>query len=219
MADSALQRKNMVESQVRPSDVTDRRITAAMQDIAREAFVPGDAKAIAYMDGAVPVSAQRAMLAPRTLARLLQLTNVNADESVLDVGALTGYAAAVLARMSESVVALEVDDALAMAARANFAALGAGNVTVVTGALEAGHAAKAPYDVIFIEGAVETMPEALISQLAQNGRLVAIERSSAQALGSACVLTKTGNVVSRRTAFEAAAPLLPGFAQPKGFAF
>lgn len=218
MADSALQRKNMVESQVRPSDVTDRRITAAMQDIAREAFVPAEAKALAYMDGAVPVSAHRAMLAPRTFARLMQLANVSAGDAVLVVGALTGYAAAVLARMAKSVVALEADESLASAARSTLSSLGAANVTVVTGALEAGHAAKAPYDVIFVEGSIEIVPEALVSQLGQGGRLVAIERAG-QGLGAASVLTKTGSVVSRRVAFEAAAPALPGFALPKGFEF
>lgn len=218
MADSALQRKNMVESQIRPSDITDRRITAAMSDIAREAFLPpGLDKTLAYMDGAIPAGAGRTLLAPRTLARLLQLTAAGKDDKVLIVGAATGYSTAILARMVKSVVALESDTALAAAARGNLETLAPGNVKVVESALDAGHAAGAPYDVIFIEGAVEDVPEALLSQLAQGGRLVAIEQ--ANGIAHAIVTTKTALAVSSRVAFEAGATLLPGFARPKGFVF
>lgn len=218
MADSALQRKNMVESQIRPSDVTDRRITAAMSDIAREAFLPaGLDKSLAYMDGAIPASGGRALLAPRTLARLLQLAAPEAKDNLMIVGAATGYSAAILSRMAKSVVALESDAALAKIARDTIKALGLGNVAVVEGALPAGHPSGAPYDVILVEGALEAVPEALISQLAQGGRLVAIE--AAGGIGHAVVTTKTALAVSSRIAFEAGASLLPGFCEPKGFAF
>jgi protein-L-isoaspartate(D-aspartate) O-methyltransferase len=217
MADSALQRKNMVESQVRPSDVTDRRITAAMQEIARESFVPANAGTLAYMDEALPLGGGRAMMAPRTLARLLQLANVEASDTVLVVGALTGYSAAVLAGMAARVVALESDAGLAKAATENLAKLKASNVEVVSADLAAGYAAKAPYGVILLEGAIDDVPEALIAQLAQNGRLVAIEARGA--LGAAVVVKKTGSALSKRTAFEAGAPRLPGFTRPAGFVF
>lgn len=216
MADSALQRKNMVESQVRPSDVTDRRITAAMQDIAREKFLPaGVDKTLAYMDVELPVGGGRALMAPRTLARLLQLAAIEAEDKVLIVGALTGYSAAILARMAKNIVALESDPAFAKAARETLAANQ--NVEVVQGDLAQGHAAGAPYDAIIIEGCVEDVPDALISQLGQGGCLVAVEARAG--LGQAIVITKTSLAASRRTAFDAGAATLPGFAKPAGFVF
>lgn len=216
MADSALQRKNMVESQIRPSDITDRRITSAMTDIAREPFLPqGLDKTLAYMDGAIPTGGGRAMLAPRTLAKLLQLADIDAGDKVLVAGAGSGYTAAIAARMAKSVVALESDETLAAIAASVLAEQA--NVQLVKGELAAGHAAGAPYDVILIEGAVEDVPEALIGQLGQGGRLVAIEQG--QGMGRAIVLTKSAGAVSKRVAFDAAATLLPGFVRPKGFVF
>lgn len=218
MADSALQRKNMVESQVRPSDVTDRRITAAMSEIAREPFLPaGLDKTLAYMDGAIAAGPGRALLAPRTLARLLQLADITAKDKVLIIGAGTGYSAAIAARMSESVVALESDEAMLAVARSAVAGTGATNVAFAAGALEAGHAAGAPYDAVVIEGAVEELPEAVLAQLADGGRLASIE--AGPGIGHAIIVTKTALAVSKRVAFDAGAPLLPGFAKRKGFVF
>lgn len=216
MAESALQRKNMVESQIRPSDITDRRITSAMTDIAREPFLPqGLDKTLAYMDGAIPAGNGRALTAPRTLARLLQLANIGSSDNVLIVGAGTGYATAIAARLGRRVVALESD--LTLLDIAKTALIGISNVEIVTGDLASGHGASAPYDVIVVDGAVEEVPEALAGQLAQGGRLVAIEAGAG--IGRAIVLTKSSAAVSKRVAFDAAAALLPGFAHPKGFVF
>lgn len=216
MADSALQRKNMVESQIRPSDITDRRITSAMSEIAREPFLPqGLDKTLAYMDGAIPLGQDRAMLAPRTLARLLQLAAIEAQDKVMIVGAGSGYSAAIAARMAKSVVAVESGAALLEIARSTLA--GVANVTIAAGYLAAGHGAGAPYDVILIEGAVADVPETLIGQLGQGGRLVAIEAGAG--IGRAIVLTKSASAVSKRVAFDAAGPMLPGFARAKGFVF
>lgn len=218
MADAGLQRRNMVESQVRPSDVTDRRITGAMQDIARELFVPEPLRALAYMDEDLPFAGGRALAAPRSFARLIQLADIDAGNRVLDCGALTGYSSAVLARLGREVVALESNGKFAAEARQRLADLTVSNVTVVVGALEAGHPAGAPYDVIIIEGAVERIPEALTAQMAPGGRLVTIEVLGG--VGRALVVTKTaqGNL-ARRVAFEASAPLLAGFEKPKTFVF
>lgn len=218
MADSALQRKNMVESQVRPSDITDRRITTAMSEIPRELFLPaGIDKTLAYMDGAIPCGAGRSMMAPRTLARLLQLAGIEPADKVLITGSGSGYSAAIAARMARTVVALEGEESLSKGAPAALSALGATNVEAVTGNLAAGHTSGAPYNVIMIEGAVEEVPEALIGQLATGGRLVAIEATNG--VGHAVIFTKTALAVSKRTAFDAAAAPLPGFARPKGFVF
>lgn len=218
MTDTALQRKNMVESQVRPSDVTDRRITAAMQDLAREDFVPSALKPLAYMDEPIAVAPGRSLMAPRTFARLLQLADVDAGDKVLIVGALTGYSAAVVARCAAQVVALESDAALAAAAKS---ALSAKNVSLASGPLTDGWPAAAPFDVIIIEGGFELLPPQLLGQLSSSGRLVGIDVSGG--VGRAVTIETLGakdNVTtSRRVAFEAAAVCLPGFARSSAFTF
>lgn len=218
MATIELQRKNMVESQVRPSDVTDRRITNAMSSLPREKFVAADAADLAYMDEAVPTSPGRAMMAPRDLARLIQLADVEADDTILVVGAGRGYAAAILARLGRTVTALECDAGAAGDIKPLLENLGISNVFPVTGALSGGWSPGAPYDAILIDGAVEVIPETLTAQLAAGGRLVAIERDRG-GIGRAVVISKTGEVTARRVAFEASAPQLPGFARPAGFVF
>ena len=218
MADTAVQRKNMVESQVRPSDVTDRRITTAMQALARERFVPAATRDLAYMDDTIDVAPGRAMLAPRTLAKLVQLAAIQATDRVLDVGCLTGYSTALLANLAKEVVGLECDAALAAKARENLVAEAVKNVAIETGTLTSGHPAKAPYDVIVVAGACEEIPSALLEQLAQDGRLVAIERGD-DGIFEAVVVVKTALALAKRPAFEAAAPVLPGMSRPKSFVF
>lgn len=160
-------------------------------------------------------------MAPRTFARLIQAATIEQTDNVLIIGALSGYSAAVLSGMARAVVALESDAAMTDAAKTVLTERGCANVTCVTSPLEAGWAAAAPYDVIVIEGGIETIAEALKAQLAGNGRLVAIE--NAGGVGRAVVLQKAGpkgqETLSRRVVFEAAAACLPGFARTKAFAF
>lgn len=221
MIDSRQQRINMVESQVRPSDVTDRRILRAMLEVPREAFVPGGLNTLAYMDDCVPVTpradghAARALLAPRTFAKLAQLAQIDAGDRVLDVGCATGYSTAVLARLAKSVVALEVDAALAARAAEALRQLGVGNAEVVRGPLEAGAPSKAPFDAIVLEGAVTEAPRALLEQLADGGRLVGILAEGA--FGRAQVWLRTGQACDARPAFDAGAVPLPGFARKAEF--
>ena len=213
MVDAATQRMNMVESQVLTSDVTDRRILRAMRELPRERFVPAPMTALAYMDEAVPVTPagveRRWLLAPRVLAKLLQLADIGDDNHVLDVGGATGYSAAVLAGMGKSVVALESNIMLAEQARANLAALGLDNASVAVGELTAGWLDKAPYDAIVLQGAAAAVPEALFDQLKDGGRLVAILVEAG--LGKATVWRRLGRSVDAWGAFDAAAPVLPGF--------
>lgn len=219
--DYAIQRKNMVESQVRPSDVTDRRVIRAMQALAREAFVPDAVKAFAYMDGPVPLAAsssgKRALLAPRVLARLVQALELEAGASVLDVGSGSGYAAALLAGIAGRVIALESDKALAEAARLALAAAGAANVTVVEGELPRGWAPEGPFDAILVEGAVESIPSELLDQLKDGGRLVAVVKRGAT--GRASVWRRNGRGFGAIEIFDAAADLLPGFESAPAFTF
>jgi protein-L-isoaspartate(D-aspartate) O-methyltransferase len=216
-------RTKMVEGQVRPSDVTDLRIVAAMLELPRERFVAPDQADLAYADMDIPVrgepggSSNRSLIRPRTLAKLIQALDIQAQDRLLDVGGTTGYGAAVMARLSAEVVALEEDSALAATARKALGECVIGNVTVVTGALTAGWAAKAPYDVILLEGAVEVPPRTLFGQLRDGGRLACIEGRGQS--GKATLYRRTAGVVSGRPVFDAAAPLLPGFARPPAFVF
>ncbi len=224
MADLSLQRRNMVESQVRPSDVTDRRIPRAMGVVPREAFVSAARKGLAYLDIDLPIdvpgqtgASGRVLLAPRTLAKLLQLAAVDETDVVLDIGCATGYSSAILGKLAQTVVALEFDTALAQEATRVLQSLGADNVAVVHGDLAAGYPAEGPFDVIVIEGAVAKVPEALLGQLKDGGRLVAI--LSDGRTGRAAVWRRTGGAISERDGFDASAPFLPGFEPERRFVF
>ena len=159
----------------------------------------------------------RRLLKPMVLAKMVQAAAVKAGDHVLDVGCATGYSSALLARLARSVVALEEDPALARLARENLEAVGAGNVTVVTGPLTEGWRAQAPYDVIFVNGATEIVPDALCRELKDGGRLVAVV--GRVPTGRAMLYRLVAGDVSGWPIFDATAPLLPGFAAPPAFVF
>jgi protein-L-isoaspartate(D-aspartate) O-methyltransferase len=213
----------MVESQVRPSDVTDRRIIRAMSSLPREAFVPAALASTAYMDVDVPVEAAmpgaagRYLLAPRVLAKLIQAAGIEASMTVLDVGCATGYSSAVMAALAKTVIALETSPALVAAAQKALAQAKVANVEVVQGPLEAGVAVRAPFDAIVLNGAIAVAPAALLEQLKDGGRLVGI--SADGYFGQACVWTKVGKTVDRRVVFDAGAHPLPGFQPAPAFVF
>ena len=221
MADTALQRKNMVESQVRPSDVTDRRIIAAMLEIPREEFVPDAMRPLAYMDGDVTMAASqpgrppRALMAPRVFAKLLDLAQLERGDVVLDVGTGSGYSSAVIGKLVETVVALEVNAELAKRAAAALTALTLDNIAVVQGDLAKGWASAGPYAAILIEGAISVAPDALLAQLKDGGRLVAIVKDGSTS--KAVVWQRRADRCDRREEFDAAAPVIPGFERAKVF--
>ena len=223
MIDFRQQRLNMVESQVRPSDITDGRIIRAMLEVPREAFVPDEFASIVYSDGAVPVrsraggAAQRHLLPPRTLAKLIQLARMGPQSVVLDAGCATGYSTAVLARLAGRVVALEADPALARAAEAHLREVGTGNAVVIEGPLADGAPAEAPFDAILLNGAVPAVATRLLQQLGEGGRLVAM--LSEGPLCRAYVWQRSGTTIDRQPAFEGAAEPLPGFEVPAKFVF
>lgn len=226
MTDSKAQRLNMVESQVRPSDVTDRRILRAMLELPREAFVPASLASIAYMDVDAPVQdaapgagqgARRYLLAPRVLAKMLQAAGIEPDMAVLDVGCATGYSTAVVAALARRVIALDCDAALAGRAEKALASLSIKNASVVQGPLEAGLASQGPYDVIVLNGATAVTPSALLEQLKEGGRLVGILADGY--FGRACVWTRTNRTLDCRTIFDAGAHPLPGFSAEPQFVF
>ena len=223
MIDFATARRMMVDSQVRTSDVTDPRLIAAMLEIPRERFVSASEAALAYLDFDVPAAKAppggevRRLLKPMVLAKLIQAAEVGENDHVLDVGCASGYSSAVLARLARAVVALEEDAALARQAAETLQASGASNVRVVTGSLPQGFPAEAPYDVIFINGAIEVEPQALARQMREGGRLVAVKGRAPN--GKAMLYRCINGDLRGWPIFDAAAPLLPGFAAPPVFVF
>lgn len=223
MTDYAVARANMVESQIRPNQVTDRRILQVMLEIPREIFVPPSLRPLAYMDQEITfeafseIAADRSMLAPMPLARLIQLAAIGPGEVVLDVGCATGYSSAVLARLAEAVVGLECDPALAEAAGRNMMELETDNAAIVTGDLASGYPDESPYDAILLEGSVRQVPETLVAQLKDGGRLATIigDRS----MGQAFLYRNFNGKISRVAAFDAGAPALPGFERAPEFVF
>ena len=214
MQDYAARRTMMVDTQVRPNDVTKYPIIEAMLNVPREAFVPDARREAAYVGEDVEIAPGRVLLEPRNFAKMLEVLDIQPGDLVLDVGAGLGYSAAVIARMAEAVVAIE-EDGLAQQAEATLAAMGADNVAVVTGALTDGAPKHGPYDAILIEGGVGQVPEALLAQLKEGGRVVAIFMDGA--LGTTRLGHKIDGVVAWRYAFNAAAPVLPGFAATQEF--
>ena len=215
MTDFATRRMTMVDTQVRPSDVTKFPIIDAMLTVPREEFVPADRREAAYVGEHLDLGAGRVVLDPRSFAKLLDAVDVQPDELVLDVGAAYGYSTAVLARMAEAVVALEEDLLMAAEAENALSRVGADNSVVVTGALTAGSAKHAPFDVIVVQGAVEHLPEALIAQLKDGGRIGCLFAEGAN--GVVRVGYKMDGAVSWRFAFNASAPVLAGFERHRAF--
>lgn len=217
MTDFTVARLNMVESQVRPNGITDRRIIAAIESVARESFVPESRRALAYMDEDVMLDPADRAAGPRALievmafARLLQHAAIKPSDKVLIVGAETGYGAAVICQLAAHVVALECDPGLVHEAKANLST--AANVKVIEGALAGGAPADQPFDVIVLEGRAEEVPQALIGQLSDGGRLVAVvgERETSQA----CVYSRSGGAVAVRQVFDASVAALPGLKKRK----
>ena len=217
MKDVELQRQNMVESQVRTADVTDRRIVRAMLALPRETFVPAAQASVAYMDKDIQVGAGRFMMNPRVLAKLVQLAGIDTGDRVLEIGAGTGYATLLLASLAKEVVGIEPDGIMAAKARAAIAERSVANARIIEAPLRDGAPSEGPFDVIFVGGQVTDQPTNFADQLASGGRLVAVVGPSGA--GKACLYRKLDGGLSGRAAFDASLPLLPGFERVKSFVF
>lgn len=215
MTEFSARRTMMVDTQVRPSDVTKFPIIEAMLHVPRETYVPSDKREAAYVGENMQIGAGRVVLEARTLAKLLDALDIQPTETVLDLGCGLGYSTAVIARLAEAVIAVEEDGALATAAQRTLSSEGVDNAAVFEAPLAQGAAKHGPYDVITIQGAVETVPAALIAQLKEGGRIGCLFMEGA--LGVARVGYKIDGVVTWRFAFNASAPVLPGFAAKREF--
>lgn len=207
MVDFERARAHMVESQLRAGGVTDASILARMRAIPREDFVDPSRRDLAYVDDIQWLGDRangRFMAAPATLAKLIKLAEITAGDTVLDIGAGTGYSTAVMAGLAASVVGLETDAALASKATANLAGLGIANARIVAG--DIGQLPPASFDVIIVQGALDNVPEDFLARLKENGRLVALIRNGA--ISVANMFVKSGRGVTARAEFNAFLPPL-----------
>ena len=215
MTDYATRRTMMVDTQVRPSDVTKFNIIDAMLTVRREMFTPDDKREIAYVSENVPLGGDRVMLEPRTLAKILDAVDIQSDELVLDLGCGLGYSAALIARLADAVVAVEEDAGMAKEAENLLVSENVDNAAVIAAPLTEGAPKHGPYDVITLQGAVAQVPQAILDQLKEGGRIAALFMEGG--LGVCRLGYKIDGDVSWRFEFNASAPVLNGFERTEAF--
>lgn len=216
--DFAAARRIMVDSQIRPNDVTEPDLVSALLSVAREAFVPVSRRGVAYSELEIETSEGRAIWTPLDFSKLLKGVDPQREDIALVIGAGAGYETAILAQLVETVIGLEEDEAVVNATTTRLAEQGADRAVIVQGGLEAGLADQGPFDLILVNGMVETVPEAWTSQLADNGRLGVVVKSG-KGLGAARIYRRTGDTVAYRVAFEASPPKFTAFDAVKSFTF
>jgi protein-L-isoaspartate(D-aspartate) O-methyltransferase len=216
--DYARARLNMVENQLRPNRIDDPRLVSAMLEVPRERFVPKALAGVAHTDEDLRLPNGQYLIEPLALARLIQGAQVAPQEVVLVLGCATGYASAVLARLAATVILMVPDATAAARLEPLLDELGADNVVVTVGDdPSAGHPSQAPFDVILLTGSVDTVPPALLEQIGEGGRLVAVV--AGERVGRGVVFTRLHGIIGRRTLFDARIPRLPGVPAPQTFAF
>jgi len=217
MFDVSAARAHMVESQIRTNDVTDLALLAAFRSVSRENFVPKGQTALAYGDAHVKLDDGRVMLRPRDFAKMVQAADIRPTDVVLDIACARGYSTAIMAQLADTVVGLETSDECVERATELLVGADITNAAIVKGELKSGASEHGPFDVIFINGAVSSVPKTWLGQLANNGRLVCLVQNGP--MGRVTVSQKTGDVVGERVIFDASAPHLPGFEAQAEFVF
>lgn len=215
MTDFAERRRMMVDTQVRPSDVTKYPVIEALLAVAREDFVPDAQREAAYADRNMDLGGNRTLIEARSLAKILDGLDIQGNELVLDVGCALGYSTAVAARMAQMVIGVEEDEAMAAEAQSQLLEAGADNAIVHVGPLVDGAAEHGPYDVIMVQGGVEDLPQGLLDQLKDGGRIAVIFMKGA--LGEVQIGYKQGDQIFWRFAFNAGATVIPGFNKAPAF--
>ena len=215
MTENAAQRMTMVDTQVRPSDVTKFPVISAMLSVPREEFVPDGARGTAYCDGPIALGDGRVMLEPRTLGKLLDALDIQPSELVLDLGCGLGYSSAVIAHLAEVVIAVEEDPEMADEAESRLVVAGVDNVAVFSAPLAEGGSRHGPYDVVLVQGGIEKLPDAIAVQVKDGGRIGAIFVQGE--VGVCRIGRKNGDSIDWRDAFNAVAPILQGFAREREF--
>jgi protein-L-isoaspartate(D-aspartate) O-methyltransferase len=219
MIDYATARHNMVESQIRTNKVTDEAIISAFETVPREQFVPKGLQGIAYVDEDLHLGGGRHLMEPMVLARLLQIATPGPDDVALDIGCATGYSTAILSKLVGTVVGLDDDAGLVDSGNKCLSDLQIDNTALIAGPTEQGYAKQAPYDLIVFAGSVEVVPDAILAQLADHGRLLAVVRSADGEPGRATIYQRSGTQTGHRVVFDANVPALPGFRRAQEFVF
>ena len=217
--DFKIARKNMVENQIRANKVTSLNIINAFLDVPREKFVPDALQEISYVDEDIQLSRNRFMMKPMILARLFQSLDLKGNENILHVGSNSGYGSAILSRMCSSVISLESDKKLFETSIHTFSNMGFDNVVPLHGSMENGVEKEAPFDIIFIEGSIETEPKSLFGQLNENGKLIAIIRPANIKIGKAKLFFKISNEIGLENLFDAQVSKLSIFKSKTKFSF
>lgn len=212
-------RKAMVESQIRANKVIDDAVIDAFSSIPREHFVPKTMRDIAYIDEDLSLSGGRYVIEPMVMARLIQAADLKPSSSVLVVGTGSGYGAAILSKIVSSVIAIDSRAAMVQKAEQNLENLEIGNVAVIQAKLQDGYLEESPYDAIFIEGAIECVPENLVTQLGPKGVIAAVWRPAGSHIGSASLWSQNAGDVTRRDLFNAQVPVLDEFKAKPSFVF
>ena len=216
--DYAAARQNMVDCQILPNHVTNPYVIDGMLGLPREKFVPIELMGVAYLDGSLPLGSGRFLMEPMLVARLLEVVAPDTDDVAMAVGCASGYLSALLAKIVSTVVAVESDKAFTLRAGETFKQLSIDNVVLVEGELNDGYSKQNPYDVIVFDGAVAVIPDIIIEQLANGGRLAAVVIGK-DGIGRARMLSRHGDTISSRDMFDAGTPLLPGFEDEAKFSF
>ncbi len=219
MNDYVAARYNMVENQIRANRVNDDSILEAFKMIPREDFVPTHKKSVAYADEDLKIGQNRYLIEPMVFGRLLQIAMPVESDVVLDIGCCSGYSTAIVSRLVSSVVAVESDEEFVKVGNENLAKLEIDNAAIIHGDLAIGYAKQKPYSLILIAGAVEEVPDILLNQLGDNGRLVTILRDQLGAIGRAVIFERIKGVFSSQTVFDAATPTLYEFSKKTSFVF
>jgi protein-L-isoaspartate(D-aspartate) O-methyltransferase len=215
--DPARARLNMVENQLRPNRIEDPRLIAAMREVPRERFVPKALRGVAYADEDLALPDGRYLIEPLALARLIQAARIRPSDVVLVLGCSTGYVGTVVARLAGTAILVAPDEATGRQIESLLEELGADNmVVVINPSAETGHPDQAPFDVILLAGSVGHVPQALLDQIGEGGRLVAVIDDGR--IGKGTVFTRLHEVVGSRVQFDAQIPGLPGFEKAAGFA-
>ena len=217
--DFKIARKNMVENQIRANKVTSLNVINAFLNVPREKFIPEALQDISYVDEDIQLSRNRFMMKPMILARLFQSLNLKGNENILHVGSNSGYGSAILSRMCSSVISLESDKKLFETSIHTFSNMGFDNVVPLHGSMENGVEKEAPFDIIFIEGSIETEPKSLFGQLNENGKLIAIIRPANIKIGKAKLFFKISNEIGLENLFDAQVSKLSIFKSKTKFSF